>query len=251
VEGVPDADTASEGQGSTVAKTIEGAVHPTASPGSLVTNPGSTPTGADITSIELGSGRPPGTELTAAGIARGRDDVHQRPKAVETIGTLMMGQNASEYTMPLGLHHLIGGTHYAPMPQNVVAQRSDWTAVYYHQATAEGTSDRIMKGNQAVGQHFPPVRDMSTTSPRVRRNTCSGLSLRVGLQAQVRQDAWDDQGELYYEGTTQVAAMQARQLPVRSIRSATRKSPSVWQSSRRRRSGATRSSSSSRRSANC
>ena len=65
------------------------------------------------------------------------------------------------YTMPLGLHHLIGGNHYAPMPQNAKAQRADWTAAYYHQASADGIGfDRTMKGDQAVGQYFPPVRDL-------------------------------------------------------------------------------------------
>ena len=65
------------------------------------------------------------------------------------------------YTMPLGLHHLIGGNHYAPMPENAKAPRADWTAVYYHQASADGIGfDRTMKGNKAVGQYFPPVRDL-------------------------------------------------------------------------------------------
>ena len=65
------------------------------------------------------------------------------------------------YTMPLGLHHLIGGDHYAPMPWNAKSQRRDWTATYYHQACSDGIGfDRTMKGNKAVGQYFPPVRDM-------------------------------------------------------------------------------------------
>ena len=32
------------------------------------------------------------------------------------------------YTMPLGLHHLIGGDHYAPMPENADPRRTDWSA---------------------------------------------------------------------------------------------------------------------------
>ena len=84
-------------------------------------------------------------------------------KTVETIRTMMMGSREAfvNYTMPLGLHHLIGGDHYAPMPQNAKAPRADWTATYYHQASADGIGfDRTMKGNKAVGQYFPPVRDM-------------------------------------------------------------------------------------------
>ena len=85
------------------------------------------------------------------------------PKAAQTIVEMMMTSREAfvDYTMPLGLHHLIGGNHYAPMPENAKAQRADWTAVYYHQASADGIGfDRTMKGNQAVGQYFPPVRDL-------------------------------------------------------------------------------------------
>jgi hypothetical protein len=65
------------------------------------------------------------------------------------------------YTMPLGLHHLIGGDHYAPMPENARSRRDDWTATYYHQAAADGIGfDRTMRGTQAVAQYFPPVRDL-------------------------------------------------------------------------------------------
>src|SRR5262249_44863980 len=65
------------------------------------------------------------------------------------------------YTMPLGLHHLIGGDHYAPMPWNDRAQRPDWTATYYHQAGAKGIGfDRTRKGDKAVEQYFPPICDV-------------------------------------------------------------------------------------------
>jgi alpha-glucuronidase len=84
------------------------------------------------------------------------------PATVDTIRDLMMSSRETfvNYTMPLGLHHLIGGDHYAPMPENAKAPRADWTATYYHQATADAIGfDRSMKGNQAVAQYFPPVRD--------------------------------------------------------------------------------------------
>jgi len=65
------------------------------------------------------------------------------------------------YTMPLGLHHLIGGDHYAPMPWNDSAPRADWTATYYHQASADGIGfDRTKRGDRAVDQYFPPVCDL-------------------------------------------------------------------------------------------
>jgi alpha-glucuronidase len=85
---------------------------------------------------------------------------------VTTIVDLMMSSRETfvNYTMPLGLHHLIGGDHYAPQPQNNQAQRRDWTATYYHQADANGIGfDRTRvangKGNDAVDQYFKPLSD--------------------------------------------------------------------------------------------
>src|SRR5207248_9774747 len=65
------------------------------------------------------------------------------------------------YSMPLGLHHLIAGDHYAPAPWNATEPRPDWTAVFYHQGDADGvgferTSDA--GGSGAVEQYFPPLR---------------------------------------------------------------------------------------------
>jgi alpha-glucuronidase len=60
--------------------------------------------------------------------------------------------------MPLGLHHMIGGDHYAPQPWNDRAPRADWTAIYYHKAAEDGIGfDRTKLGDRAVEQYFPPV----------------------------------------------------------------------------------------------
>jgi alpha-glucuronidase len=65
-----------------------------------------------------------------------------------------------DYTMPLGLHHLIGGDHYAPMPENADPQRADWSAVYYHRADADGIGfDRTRRGSNAVSQYRSPLRE--------------------------------------------------------------------------------------------
>jgi len=65
-----------------------------------------------------------------------------------------------DYSMPLGLHHLIAGDHYAPAPWNATEPREDWTAVYYHRADEKGVGfDRTRRGSNAVGQYFPPLRD--------------------------------------------------------------------------------------------
>jgi alpha-glucuronidase len=65
-----------------------------------------------------------------------------------------------DYTMPLGLHHLIGGDHYAPMPENPDPRRADWSAIYYHRADAAAIGfDRTTRGSNAVAQYRPPMRE--------------------------------------------------------------------------------------------
>ena len=103
-------------------------------------------------------------DLTAAAIAEEwiRMTFTNDAPTVATLRTLMLTSRETyvNYTMPLGLHHLIGGDHYAPMPQNAAAQRRDWTAVYYHQASPTGIGfDRTLTGDRAATQYFPPVRD--------------------------------------------------------------------------------------------
>jgi alpha-glucuronidase len=65
-----------------------------------------------------------------------------------------------DYSMPLGLHHLIGGDHYEPMPENPDPRRADWSAIYYHRADANGIGyDRTARGSNAVAQYFPPLSE--------------------------------------------------------------------------------------------
>ena len=125
----------------------------------------------------------------------------------------MMGSRETyvNYTMPLGLHHMIGGNHYAPMPQNAGGPRKDWTAVYYHQASTEGIGfDRTMKGDKAVGQYFPPVRDMFDSLA-----TCPEKFLlwfhRLPWDYRLKngQTLWDGLVAHYYKGAADAAAMQA------------------------------------------
>jgi len=84
------------------------------------------------------------------------------PDVVATIRGMMLGSRETfvSYTMPLGLHHLIGGNHYAPMPENTDPRRADWSATYYHHADASGIGfDRTSHGSNAVGQYRSPLRE--------------------------------------------------------------------------------------------
>ena len=172
-----DADTYARGPGSSVARVIDGTLEGKARTGIAgVANTGRDVnwTGHDFAQANwYAFGRlawNPG--LTAGAIADewirmtwGRD-----PTLVATIRSMMLDSREIyvRYTMPLGLHHLIGGDHYAPMPENIDPRRPDWSATYYHHADASGIGyDRTRSGSAAVEQYRSPLReswsDPSTT----------------------------------------------------------------------------------------
>ena len=73
-------------------------------------------------------------------------------------GILMASREAVvDYEMPLGLHHLFGGTHYGPAPWERLG-RPDWTPAYYHQADSAGIGfDRTRAGSGNVDQYNEPL----------------------------------------------------------------------------------------------
>ena len=133
-------------------------------------------------------------------------------KAVVVIRDLMMGSRETfvNYTMPLGLHHLIGGDHYAPQPWNDRAPRADWTATYYHKAAEDGIGfDRTKRGDHAVEQYFPPVCDTFNDT-----NTCPEKYLlwfhRCAWDYRMKsgKTLWDELCAKYQQGAEQAAALQ-------------------------------------------
>jgi alpha-glucuronidase len=164
-----DSDTHAKGERSTVAKVLAGKVHPSRITGMVsVTNPGLDTNWCGhhfSQSNWYAFGRLSwNPELSAAQIAEEwvRMTFTNEDKTVAVIRDMMMSSHEAfvNYTMPLGLHHLIGGDHYAPMPWNGRAPRADWTATYYHQASPEGIGfNRTKRGNRAVEQYFSPVCD--------------------------------------------------------------------------------------------
>lgn len=162
-------DTYARGTGSTVAKVLAGEVQPSRITGmASVVNPGLDAnwcghhfSQANWYACGRLSWNP---ELTSAQIADewGRMTFTNDDKVVAAIQQMLLSSHETfvNYTMPLGLHHLIGGDHYAPMPWNDRAPRPDWTASYYHRAAADGIGfDRTKRGNRAVEQYYQPVCD--------------------------------------------------------------------------------------------
>ena len=66
------------------------------------------------------------------------------------------------YSMPLGLHHIMAeGHHYGPGPWVGLedAGRADWTSVYYHRADRQGIGfDRTKTGSNALEQYAEPIQ---------------------------------------------------------------------------------------------
>lgn len=66
-----------------------------------------------------------------------------------------------DYMLPLGLHHLmVEGHHYGPDPGFNHAPRRDWNNVYYHRADAEGVGyGRNSRGSNHTSQYRSPLRE--------------------------------------------------------------------------------------------
>ena len=204
-------DTYAKGKGSTVGKVLAGEVHPQSLTGIAgVLNPGTDVNwcGHDFSQSNwYALGRMAWNhDLSAETIAEEwtRQTWSNDPSAVKTIVDMMMRSREIfvNYTMPIGLHHLIDGDHYAPAPQNNRASRIDWTATYYHKASAEGIGfDRTSKGNKAVEQYFPPVRDLFDNPA-----TCPEIFLlwfhRLPWDYKMKsgKTLWEELCEKYYSG---------------------------------------------------
>jgi alpha-glucuronidase len=135
-------------------------------------------------------------------------------QVVSTIRQMMMDSHQIyvNYTMPLGLHHLIGGDHYAPMPWNDRAPRPDWTATYYHQASEEGIGfDRTRRGSGAVDQYFPPLCDIFDDIDRCPEEYLIWFH-RCGWDHRMRsgRTLWEELCARYRLGASQAAQLYKR-----------------------------------------
>lgn len=83
------------------------------------------------------------------------------PRFVAPAVAMMMGSReaAVDYMTPLGLHHQMGRSHhYGPGPWVSGGPRADWTSVYYAKAGKDGIGfDRTATGSNATAQYAPVV----------------------------------------------------------------------------------------------
>ena len=162
-----DADTFAAGPGSTVARVVDGSIGH--APLSAIAGVANTGTDRNWTGHPLAAanwyafGRLAWDHtLTAEQIADEwtRRTFSNAPAVREPIVRLLLGSRETvvNYSMPLGLHHIMAeGHHYGPGPW-VTASRPDWSAPYYHQADAAGLgAARTATGTNALADYAPAV----------------------------------------------------------------------------------------------
>ncbi len=172
-EEVLDTDTYVEGEGSTVARVIDGSLH-----GNQLTGM------AGVSNI--------GTARNWTGNLFGQADWYafgrlawdpyldsetifqewakltftHNPDGLATIVDMLASSHETcvRYMTPLGLHHIMAaGHHYGPGPWVARMPRADWTSVYYHQADSLGIGfDRTAGGTNALAQYAPGLADQYT-----------------------------------------------------------------------------------------
>jgi alpha-glucuronidase len=160
-------DTFSEGPGSTVARVVDGSLRGGGL--SVIAGIANTGTDRDWTGHPLAAanwyafGRLAWDHaLDAADIADEwtRMTFSNDPRVVEALGRMLASSRETvvNYSMPLGLHHIMATDyHYGPGPW-ANAGRPDWTPAYYHRADAIGLgADRTAKGTDALAQYAPEV----------------------------------------------------------------------------------------------
>ncbi len=168
-EEVLDSDTFTNGQGSTVAKIIEGEfsdVQHTVIAGVANIGTDRNWTGHPLLQSNwYAFGRLAWEpQLSSETIATEwiQQTFNAEPEIVDTLIPMLMESREAvvNYSMPLGLHHIMArGHHYGPGPW-VDEGRADWTSLYYHRADEQGLGfDRTSTGSNALEQYSPTIRN--------------------------------------------------------------------------------------------
>jgi alpha-glucuronidase len=215
------ADTYAKGPGSTADKVVDGTLEGHTQTGIAgVANTGSDTnwTGHDFAQANwYAYGRLAwDPSLTSEGIADEwiRMTWSSAPDVVPAVRDILLRSREAfvDYTMPLGLHHLIGGDHYAPMPENTDPRRADWSATYYHRADASGIGfDRTHTGSDAVSQYRSPLREQ-WTDPTTVPETLLLWFHRVAWDRPMRsgRTLWDELVWHYTRGANEARGFEER-----------------------------------------
>lgn len=169
-EEVLKADTRTKGEGSTVAKVIDGsldshndsAIAGVANIGNDTNWTGSHFNQANWYAFGRLAWDPDGSAQSIAEEWT-RQTFSNDPLVVAPVTKLMMSSRAAlvSYMTPLGLAHIMGTDHhYGPSPWVNNLSQANWNPFYYHQASSSGIGyDRTTSGSGAVSQYAAGVRD--------------------------------------------------------------------------------------------
>jgi alpha-glucuronidase len=135
------------------------------------------------------------------------------PATLTVIVRMLLGSRDTvvNYSMPLGLHHIMAeGHHYGPGPWVDKLGRADWTSVYYHRADEQGIGfDRTAAGSNALGQYAPAWQSLWGSL-----DTCPEDLLlwfhHVAWDHRLKsgRTLWDELCLRYQRGVDEVRAMQ-------------------------------------------
>jgi alpha-glucuronidase len=135
------------------------------------------------------------------------------PEVVATLGRMLLRSRETvvNYSMPLGLHHIMAvGHHYGPGPWVANLPRADWTSVYYHRADEGGIGfDRTPSGSNALEQYAAPWRELWGDVATVPENLLLWFH-RVPWDHRMKsgRTLWDELCLRYQQGVDEVRALQ-------------------------------------------
>lgn len=178
---VLESDTYVAGKGSTIARIIDGTVHPY----KLTAIAGVANTGSDRNWCgHIGNqanwyayGRlawNPDYNIDTLAEEWTRMTLTNHNPSVSTIKSILNSSHEAcvNYMTPLGLHHIMGeNIHFGPQPWLAKSGRADWTSTYYHRADSMGLGfDRTSSGSNALSLYSNEVQkawgNPNTISPK-------------------------------------------------------------------------------------
>ena len=130
------------------------------------------------------------------------------PEVVSTLTSILLDSREAvvDYSMPLGLHHIMAsGHHYGPGPW-VDQGRPDWTAVYYHKADAEGIGfDRTLTGSNALEQYAPEIQEAWGSTETIPQNLLLWFHhVPWSYEMPSGRTLWEEMGSTYQHGVDEV-----------------------------------------------
>ncbi len=219
-EEVLQTDTYAKGEGSTVAKVIDGSLH------------GHTLTGmagvANIGTARNWTGNLFGqADWYAFGRLAWNPDLRSEtifqewvkltfthdPEALQIIVDMLATSHETcvKNRTPLGLHHIMAaGHHYGPGPWVSQMPRADWTSVYYHRADEEGLGfDRTKSGSDALSQYTPQFQKQYADLDQCPQKFLLWFHHVPWDQVLATGNTlWEELCRQYHQGAAEVAALQ-------------------------------------------